>query len=221
MHRQLLPFNGFVTANHCNMLLALYCSSYTHTVCGVLKLNTAPGRVSSSVVAFYTTKCFKSISIFKMILVGIHIWFNKDTCKKEAQGEQKTREEREMESCLSVCDLLSLARFGTKFTSFHDIAQDSALGLIPKPKHSGFRQMNEAAFIGRPQSPVSCSDTDWLMQTICRGSGRVRQLSVKSTIGPMCAFCRTKTSQEFRHPFSSKHQSTHTSVKCSKSSNLT
>lgn len=76
-------------------------------------------------VAFYTTKCFKSISIFKMILVGIHVWFNEDTCKKEAQGEQ--REEREMESCFSVCDLLSLARFGTKFTSFHDIAKAQLL----------------------------------------------------------------------------------------------
>lgn len=53
----------------------------------------------------------------------IHVWFNEDTCKQEAQGEQKKRKERKMESCLSVCDLLSLARFETEFTSFHDIAE--------------------------------------------------------------------------------------------------
>lgn len=40
----------------------------------------------------------------------------------------------ELESCLSVSDLLSLAGFKTKFTSFHDIAVAQLSVLHPKPK---------------------------------------------------------------------------------------
>lgn len=44
------------------------------------------------------------------------------------------RMEKQVESCLSPCDLMSLAAFGTEFKGFHDTAK--ALGSSPKAKHS-------------------------------------------------------------------------------------
>lgn len=64
---------------------------------------------------------------------------NKDKCKEDAQAKQTARE-GERGGYLFACDLLSLAGFSTKFTSFWG----SAPSLIPKHRHSGFRQINEA-----------------------------------------------------------------------------
>lgn len=52
------------------------------------------------------------MSIMKKILV-----------RKKHKESKRREKEREVESCLSVCDLLSLAGFRTKFTSFHDIVK--------------------------------------------------------------------------------------------------
>lgn len=45
--------------------------------------------------------------------------------------------EREVESCLSVSDLLFLARFRTKFTNFHDIAKARLSVELPSQNTQG------------------------------------------------------------------------------------
>lgn len=45
------------------------------------------------------------------------------------------RMEKQVESCLSSFDLMSLAAFGTKFKGFHDTAK-AQLCFSPKAKHS-------------------------------------------------------------------------------------
>lgn len=47
----------------------------------------------------------------------------KERVLQENVGRTREQKEQEVELCLSVSDLLSLAGFRTKFTSFHDIAK--------------------------------------------------------------------------------------------------
>lgn len=44
-----------------------------------------------------------------------------------------------------VCDLLSLAGFGSEFISFHDITKAQLSGVAPSQDTGGFRQIDEAA----------------------------------------------------------------------------
>lgn len=68
--------------------------------------------------------------------------------KKEAKSGEK---EQEVESCLSVSDLLSLAGFRTKFTSFHDIAKAQLSVGLPGQNTQGLdRYMGLCCEITKP-----------------------------------------------------------------------
>lgn len=56
----------------------------------------------------------------------------------EDRVQQYREKEKEAELCLSVSDLLSLAGFRTKFTSFHDIQHKAQLSVqIPSQNTQG------------------------------------------------------------------------------------
>lgn len=69
---------------------------------------------------------------------------------------------------MSVSDLLSLAGFKTKFTSFHDIAVAQLSVLHPKPKTLKVQTDGRGSVV-RPQRLVFSADTDRWIRTICRG----------------------------------------------------
>lgn len=56
-------------------------------------------------------------------------------------------------------------------------SQGSALSSVPQPRHSGFRQIDEAVCWNHEASSPA-PDTDRRIRTMCGGSGRVRHLSV-------------------------------------------
>lgn len=63
--------------------------------------------------------------------VFLKVWWEGKSAQGEQESKRRERKEREVESCLSVSDLLSLAEFRTKFTSFHDIAKAQLSVKLP------------------------------------------------------------------------------------------
>lgn len=97
--------------------------------------------------------------------------------KRTFVGEQESKSKKERWNHVLCMWSIVFGRVQDQVHKFPWYSRGSALSVALEPRHSGFRQIDEAVCWNHEASSPA-PDIDRRIRTICKGSGRVRLLSV-------------------------------------------